>query len=204
MARNAEQNQQIKDERQQQILSCAVKLFATRGLAATRVSDIAKAVGMSQGLLYHYYPSKEDIFVDIVRMAFLKMNAAARALETQKQSVKDKLGFAVPKILNDLERSEDFAWYSTLITMASISDAIPPEAAEIIRKEREVPYLAMTRIFRQGQKEGSVRQCDAKALSLVFWSAIKGLALQKTYVGKSYRSPDASVLLDLIFEEKTS
>jgi TetR/AcrR family transcriptional regulator len=40
---------------------------------------------MSQGLFYHYFTSKEEIFVEIVRHAFDRMNTAARELERLPQ-----------------------------------------------------------------------------------------------------------------------
>ena len=46
MGRNPELNKQMLDARNDQILAAAVELFATRGLAATLVKDIAALAGM--------------------------------------------------------------------------------------------------------------------------------------------------------------
>src|SRR5512141_3134007 len=113
----------MRDERQQAILACAVRLFATRGLAATKVADIAEAVGMSQGLLYHYFRSKEEIFVEIVRQAFDRMNAAARDLERSPLTPRQKVEHAAAALMRTLEEHENFSWTSALISTASISDA---------------------------------------------------------------------------------
>ena len=61
MARNKDLNQKMKDERREQILSNALILFAAKGLSATKITDISAASGISQGLLYHYFESKEEI-----------------------------------------------------------------------------------------------------------------------------------------------
>ena len=50
----------------------AAALFAERGLGATKITDIAEAAGISQGLLYHYYPSKEAIYVELIRAALVR------------------------------------------------------------------------------------------------------------------------------------
>jgi AcrR family transcriptional regulator len=201
MARSEQQNQRMRDDRRGKILSSAVKLFATRGLAATKVSDVAAAVGMAQGLLYHYFGSKEEIFVEIVRRAFERMNTAALALERMSQPPHVKLAIAVTEILRSIESSDDFAWYSTLLSVASISDAVPPEAKAIISRERAVPYEVITRIVRAGQRAGSVRQGAAEDLALVFWTAVKGLALHKTTLGPAFTPPAASVLASIFFED---
>jgi AcrR family transcriptional regulator len=49
------------DQRRDAILDIAARLFARAGFAETSMSALADACGMSKSLLYHYYPSKEDI-----------------------------------------------------------------------------------------------------------------------------------------------
>jgi AcrR family transcriptional regulator len=56
--RSAAANQQIKQARREDLLLAARRVFARSGLAATRISDIAADAGVSQGLVYHYFPAK--------------------------------------------------------------------------------------------------------------------------------------------------
>ena len=48
-------------DRRRAILDAAVKVFARQGFHACRVSDIADEAGVASGLLYHYFPSKDDV-----------------------------------------------------------------------------------------------------------------------------------------------
>ena len=50
------------DTRKQEILSGALKVFARKGYEKTTISDIAGELGISQGLCYRYYASKEAIY----------------------------------------------------------------------------------------------------------------------------------------------
>src|SRR5215467_3299205 len=61
----AERNRILRDERRAEIAAQALQLFAEHGYAQTTVRMIAEAVGMSQGLLYRYFPSKEQLLVAI-------------------------------------------------------------------------------------------------------------------------------------------
>lgn len=54
------------DERKEAILSHAAALFAKKGYLGTSVMDIARACGSSKSLLYHYYPSKEDVLFGVM------------------------------------------------------------------------------------------------------------------------------------------
>ena len=49
------------EQRRDAIVDHAARLFARRGFASTSVADLAAACATSKSLIYHYYPSKEDI-----------------------------------------------------------------------------------------------------------------------------------------------
>src|SRR5262249_36868566 len=54
------------DERRKQIRDAALRCFARRGYAATRMEDIVAEAGVSKGAIYWHYESKKALFVDLV------------------------------------------------------------------------------------------------------------------------------------------
>jgi AcrR family transcriptional regulator len=166
------------------------------------VSDIAAKAEMSQGLLYHYFRSKEEIFTELIRGAFERMNSAARGLEEMPISPREKIEMAMTQLLRGIEESEDFAATVMLNAQAGISDVTPAEVHSILQRESSVPYEVVERIMRAGQHDGSVVQHDAKELSLVFWTTIKGLALHKAVYGAEFRAPDVDLLTSMFFIKK--
>jgi AcrR family transcriptional regulator len=194
MARNQELNQKMRDERQEQILLSALKIFVVKGLAGTKIREIAAKAGMSLGLAYHYYPSKEEIFTELLRIAYGKMNRAILDLEKQPITPRKKIRMAIESMLEDLNGSENFGWYCLLISQAAISLDIPPEARAIIDREKNVAYEAMERIILAGQRDGSIKHYDARDMSLVFWTSINGLAVNKAVQGDKFQLPDVSIL----------
>lgn len=50
------------EARRNQLLDVARRLFAERGMERTSIKDIAVAAGVAQGLIYHYFRSKDDLF----------------------------------------------------------------------------------------------------------------------------------------------
>lgn len=200
MARNKELNQKIKDDRRQQILFNALMLFAQKGLSATKITDISLAADISQGLIYHYYRSKEKIYVELIRVAFNRLNGACQWLESQPLLPREKIAFAIAELLKLLEQNEDAARYHLLIAQATASEAIPEEARVIISKENTYPYEVMSRIFIEGQRDGSVKDYDAKELALVFWTSINGLAIYKAVHGEKFKAPDAAILTSMFLK----
>lgn len=202
MTRNADHNQKMRDERREKILQHALRLFATKGLSATKVTDIAAEAEMSQGLLYHYFRSKEYIFTELIRDAFEKMNSAALALEALPMAPREKINTAIIQLLRGIEEGQDFARMVLMIAEAGVSSATPAQAQSIIREQSGVPYDVVERIMRAGQQDGSIKQHDAKELSLVFWTTIKGLALHKAVFGDAFKAPDVHILTCMFFTEE--
>lgn len=75
MPRSPKDNQEIRGARREEILRAASQVFSEKGFARTKISDIATAAGLSHGLVYHYFPSKEAVFEAIVDMMIAKINA---------------------------------------------------------------------------------------------------------------------------------
>jgi AcrR family transcriptional regulator len=55
------------DERRAQILTAARKLFSKRRYASVSMKDIADDAGVARGLLHHYFGSKHDLYLEVVR-----------------------------------------------------------------------------------------------------------------------------------------
>lgn len=54
-------------ERRRLILDRSAEIFAHKGIYATTIREIADAVGVYSGALYHYFPSKEAIVTELIR-----------------------------------------------------------------------------------------------------------------------------------------
>lgn len=59
----------VQDKGVRQILLNATDVFARKGLVGTKIKDIAAKAGFSQGFIYNYFKSKDDIFTKIVELA---------------------------------------------------------------------------------------------------------------------------------------
>ena len=64
--RTAIQNEQIRADRKHKIMDAAFNLIAKNGYEATSIAMIAKNAGVSKGLLYNYFKSKEELVKAIV------------------------------------------------------------------------------------------------------------------------------------------
>lgn len=56
----------VVEDRREQIIDAAMRVFAQKGFARATNKDIAKEAGITAGLIYHYFASKEDLLTTVV------------------------------------------------------------------------------------------------------------------------------------------
>ena len=62
------------DERREHLLHVGVELVGRHGTADVSIEEIARAAGVSKGLLYHYFPTKTDFFVAVLARSQAEMD----------------------------------------------------------------------------------------------------------------------------------
>ena len=82
--------QRRKEDRPQEIADAAFSEFAKKGYSATRIDDVARRAGVSKGLTYLYYKTKEDLFKAVVRNVVVRrVDALLDDVETTELSSED-------------------------------------------------------------------------------------------------------------------
>jgi AcrR family transcriptional regulator len=82
MPRTAAQNERIRDATRSAIVDGAMRLFAQHGYAHTTTRQIAAEAGVSAGLMYHYFESKEQLLHAVFDNCMAILDAAfTRAYE---------------------------------------------------------------------------------------------------------------------------
>src|SRR5215831_4396297 len=172
MPRTQQANQRIRAERRAQILDVAAQLFAHTGLAGTRTADIAAACNMSEGLLFHYFASKEDIFAAVVE-------SALQAAATPAQTVLEQLGSPLEKLRWLLQVYLPGMWskpaYFLVILQALNSETTPEALRERVLEQSARNLRIYQQLIVEGQATGEVAQGDPTLLTLVFGACIQGL-----------------------------
>jgi len=160
-----------REKRREEILVAALDLFIRKGYAATRTLDISQAVGMSEGLLFHHFETKEKLYEELIQRGvktpqhFLSVWAA------------DPLTFfeqAAVFLLDAVKSQPVTAKMFVLMYQASYSEAASPLVKELLAQmdfiPKSIPFI------KAGQKNKTIRDGDPHALSIAFWSAICGIA----------------------------
>ena len=191
--RSEESNTQIKDDRQKQILSSALKVFIHKGFAAAKMSDIATEAGISYGLMYHYFQSKEEIYAELVKDAIDSSRCVIEQVKADDKEPIDKMRALVARIFKSVGQQQSAGYYFVLMMEAMTSGAYPVQAIKHSHGS-ERPFEMLVRVIEQGQHKGQIAQGDPAQLVYTFFSAILGLASLKVS-GTIETMPDPEILM---------
>lgn len=184
-----------KEKRRQQIIFKALELFVKKGYRETKISDIAKAVDMSTGLLFHYFESKEQLYEELVRMGVEGTRTPAK-LEAATP-LEYFSGFL--KLLFEYAAGQPWVCQMfVLMAQTWKSDGVPQHIKEIAMEMNQVEVSA--KIIEQGQKERYFREGNPLALSYAFWCSVQGL-MEQFAVTPDMPLPEVEWLLDILTEK---
>jgi AcrR family transcriptional regulator len=124
------------DSRRAQLLELGLGLFGTRSYDEVSIDDIARAAGVSKGLLYHYFGGKRAFYVAVVRDGARRL---LEAMEPDPQLAPPARALAgLDAYLHFVEDRADA--YAALVTGGLGAD---PEVAEILEGTREQLVVSM-------------------------------------------------------------
>jgi AcrR family transcriptional regulator len=191
--RSEEANIQIKDDRQKQILCSALKVFIHKGFAAAKMSDIATEAGISYGLMYHYFQSKDEIYAELVRDAVDSSRRVIEQVSAGDMEPIDKMRALVARVFKSVGEQQSAGYSFVLMMEAMTSGAYPVPAMGRVHGSGR-PFDLLVHVIEQGQYTGHIAQGDPAELVMTFFAAILGLASLK--VGGSMAAmPDPEILM---------
>ena len=134
------------------ILSEAARLFRERGYQATTVRDIASAVGILSGSLFHHFASKEQMLVEMVREAAISMCAGAEVLVAPIDSPVDKLRALVRWQLECFTHSRMSDYYAVGVSeWRDIPASVQPEMKKLRQRYVELVHAVLEACADQGR-----------------------------------------------------
>ena len=140
------------------VLSCAAKLFNTKGARSTTLADVASRLGLTKTSLYYYVANKEDLIYQCyeanVRQAHAQLDAAERDADAPLDQLLYFLESQVATTLRSLDGEGDF--YAAPLEVASLTAGH--------RQALEEGYRRLLRrlieLMQWGIRQGTIRPCN--------------------------------------------
>ena len=181
-----------KEQRYQRIIAKALELFVKKGYRETKVSDIANAVNMSTGLMFHYFASKEQLYEALVKMGVEGTKTPATLEAATPVEYFSKF---LDSLFTYTKEQPWVIWMFVLMFQARRGEGVPEHIRELAMQVDQAEQSA--KIIEKGQAEGYFRQGDAYALSYAFWSSVQGI-MEQLAVTPDMPLPKSEWLVDIL------
>ncbi len=182
------------------ILAASIRCFAARGLAGAGMRDIARAAGLTEGTLYHYFASKEALIEAAFGWSAFPASSVREAMERAHAPLRERLLAVGGEFLATLWRHPDWTrvvMREALRAPSDASDGAVRGAVVALATER---VSALARALRDEMAAGRVRSCDPRLVAEHLFSALIGHFVAQA-AGRSAPAPRASAdpfLVDLV------
>ncbi len=194
--RSEEQYQDIRDSRKNQILNAALKVFAKRGLTATKITDISSEANLSHGLVHHYFKSKEEIFIEVTRQTIEKSSTAFAKIANLEASPFEIIKIITERNILTTDVEENALRWLFMINL-TISDVVPQEA-KMLSASSYAPLNMITELIRKGQSLGEIADGDPERLAVAYWAMIQGLILFRYNKELNLPMPEIDTVLKIL------
>lgn len=171
MAIRAERKRVTKrpEERRQDILDAAVRVFAEKGVGRTTVSDITQAAGVAKGTFYLYFDSKEHLLGALKERFVDEMMAQAGRLY-EKVGKGDWWALVDETVSSMVSFMDEHREMCHIMVQEGISPEASPQFAECQRRIDEMFAAAI----KMGVEAGAFRVTDPMTMGRLLHYALDG------------------------------
>jgi AcrR family transcriptional regulator len=140
------------------VLSCAAKLFNTKGARSTTLADVASRLGLTKTSLYYYVATKEDLIYQCydanMRQAHDQLDRAEEAYQGATECLMAFLESQINTTLRSLDGEGDF--YAAPLEVASLK----AEHREVLEEEYRRLLRRLIDLLNRGIEAGRIRPCN--------------------------------------------
>lgn len=161
------------------------------------MSDVASEAGVSPGLAYHYFPSKEAIFLALVRQSVRPAEELRAIVQRIPGTPRDRLKRMLAGMLERRRKDPEFFQF---FYQAMASDSLPADLREQINEQALSIREIMRGLVVEGQATGEIANDDPDKLVSALLACIDGLSrvAQLPPEDVEKQMPDAGIILRIL------
>lgn len=167
MAMSLEKQRETTQLRRKQIIDAAMELFDQNGYSNTKISDITKKAGISKGLAYHYFQSKEDIIIAVLD----RVESCIRECSAIEDAV-DSITLFTMRLLSYPYYEGYVPPIRVFFTALMRGEIQLKDEQNPIREDFGRTYFGP--IFKRGQAQGYFRDGDPAIFGDLYWKCLVG------------------------------
>ncbi|MGI0091475.1 MAG: TetR/AcrR family transcriptional regulator [Nitrososphaerales archaeon] len=186
-----------RGDQRDNILNAAERVFARNGSAAT-MAEVASDAGVSQGLAYRYFASKEEILATLVKRAAKSGGGPAERINKIRGTPTQRLALLISYIVQDRRERPEF---NRFLYQVLADENVPTELRNLVRKNGRVIQEIIRKLIIEGQAEGEIAKDDPEQLLQALMACVDGLVRRAELFGRNGMNehyPEAKIFLRML------
>jgi TetR/AcrR family fatty acid metabolism transcriptional regulator len=164
----------VSEERTEQIIEAALKVFAEHGVEKARMEDIGTEAGLSKATLYLYFKTKDALIGVILRRLFEYMLRGFRSLDAEEGSAQERLHYFTTQLVDELHRMRPllpllYEFYAMGLRKSVAREVLGEFVAEFI--------ATLAPVIEQGVASGELHAVDAEKVAITLGAMLEGTLL---------------------------
>lgn len=158
------------DSRRKEVLHAAARVFGRKGYQASRVDDVAQAMGVTKGVIYYYFRSKEEIFVEVMSIGIEGAIHRLDAVLARGLPIVETLRLAIQTHVEYNINNEAEGYFAVLV--ANQMRLLSPEGQARIREWQRTYGVRFRALLQRGVDEGALFNRDIRVTQNILLSAM--------------------------------
>lgn len=185
----------LQERRREEILDQAIRVFARHGYQAADVQGVADAIGVSKGTIYHYFPSKEQLFLAAVRRGVQRLYAVLTVARQEAHEPFEAIGTVIATYLQFFKENPEIVELF-IQERAHFREQKRP----IYFEHRDAQRGPWRQLFVELMAEGRLREMPVERVIDVIGDVLYGTMFTNHFAGnsKSFQQ-QASDILDIVY-----
>lgn len=167
---SAKERQESRQAKSEAVLRTAVRLFNERGFAGTSLDDVAAQLNVTKPVIYRYFPNKDQILFECVRMGLTQILEASTGAAAQPGAAYDRLMALMRRYAEIM--TEDFG----MCVIRTGDHELQPASRRKFRAHKRKIGLAIRALIVEGIEDGSIAPCDPRLMSFAVAGALNWIA----------------------------
>ena len=172
-----ERKQREKEQRRQEILTAARRVFSSKGFNATTMEEIASRAELSPGTLYLYFKNKEELHTSLSINILAFISSQLNQVVNEKISVDEKIERFRDIFINIYEQDPQILINLFHLQSGETLHNLSDEVMQQLKKNSTEAHGAIIAVVKEGIESGLFIEEHPVALADVIWATYSGVVL---------------------------
>jgi AcrR family transcriptional regulator len=184
-----ERKEREKEQRKEEIIDAAQRIFFEKGLIAATMDEIAEAAELSKGTLYLYCSSKEDLYLAVMMRGMDTLHDMYEQIVNADASTVEKIIRCSNSYVDFFHSNRNFFRMFPFLQNPQFHKQVSEEMIKSCGLKNQKMWDMVIAMLKKGMEEGKLRSdLNPVEVGIIFWSSSTALLTREDSEGPAWKA----------------